>query len=118
MSSLTNANLRWKETDELLDESGTCGMALHRRLWRAVTRRNQLRSRRLELIAIDAALGEMRDALNHASEAPLLGRLAELEADVERQSLQGPQAALPWASLDKLRSEVGLKPSKKPYGNQ
>ena len=96
-------------------------MPLHKRLRWAIIRRDQLRLPRLELIAIDAALDETRDALSQQNERALLVRLAEIEANVDQQSqslLQGPRIVLPWADLDKLRSEVGFAPSTKPYGSQ
>lgn len=114
-------NRHWEVTDKLLGESGTCGMSLHKRLWRSVIRRDQLHVQRLELIAIDAALDETRDALSQHNERSLLVRLAEIEADVEQQGqilLQESSVVLPWADLDKLRSEVGLEPSTRPYGDQ
>jgi hypothetical protein len=118
---LPSTNRHWEVTDELLNESGTCGMPLHKRLRRVIIRRDQLRLHRLELVAIDAALDETRDALSQQNKRSLLVRLAEIEADVEQQSqslLQGSRIVLPWADLEKLRSEVSLAPSTKPYGNQ
>jgi hypothetical protein len=86
---LPSTNRHWEVTDELLDESGTCGMPLHKRLRRAIIRRDQLRLHRLELIAIDAALDETLDALSQQNERSLLVRLAEIGANVDQQSQRG-----------------------------
>lgn len=106
-----------KVTDLLLHEAEESDWPLLRRFRRATAQVDRLRDDRLELIAIDAALDETRDALVHQKDSSLLGLLEAVEGDVESQGqllADGSTVALPWAALDDIRRRTGLQPAIKP----
>ena len=106
----------WQVTDEVLNEAGVCGLPLHKRIWFTVAHRDPLRTHRLDLIAMDAALSATRDYLTRRKNAPLLNRLAGIGqlADQQARNLRaGSRITLPWQELDVLRGEAGLEPSMK-----
>ncbi|MGW0810142.1 hypothetical protein [Nonomuraea sp. NPDC002799] len=116
-----NAGQAWEVTRKLLDEAGMCGLPPRKRLWRTITGDNHFHIHLLELIAIDAALSEIRNTVNKANEPMALSRLAEIEVDAEEQNRrlqQGLGVVPPWADIDDLRHSVGLEPSTKPYGKR
>ena len=110
-------SMRWQVTDEVLDEAGACGLPAHRRIWLAIARRDPLRTHRLNIIALDAALSATKDYLLQMNATASLTKLARIEDLVGRQVADlegGAETTLPWAELDELRREIGLEPSLKP----
>jgi hypothetical protein len=110
-------SMRWQATDEVLDEAGACGLPAHRRIWLAIARRDPLRTHRLNIIALDAALSATKDYLLQMNATASLAKLAYIEDLAGRQiaDLQGgPGITLPWAEIDELRRDIGLEPSLRP----
>jgi hypothetical protein len=110
-------SMRWQATDEVLDEAGACGLPAHRRIWLAIARRDPLRTHRLNIIALDAALSATKDYLLQMNATASLAKLAYIEDLAGRQiaDLQGgPGITLPWAEIDELRRDIGLEPTLKP----
>jgi hypothetical protein len=108
---------RYTVTDLLLREAEEPDWPFLRRLRRTVTQLDRLRQSRLELIAIDAALDEARDAVSHQGDQFLTVSLEEIDDIVESQSqllASGIAIELPWAALDDIRSRAGLQPAIKP----
>jgi hypothetical protein len=117
MAMTSGSYRQWKVTDLLLHEAEESDLPFMRRLRRATVQLDKLRESRLELIAIDAALDETRDALSLQKDQSLLSLVDEIEDDVERKShllAEGLAIALPWAPLDDVRIRTGLEPATKP----
>jgi hypothetical protein len=116
--ALTSGSYRqWRVTDLLLREAEESDRPFLRRLRRTTVQLDKLRESRLELIAIDAALDETRDALTLQKDQSLLTLVGEIEDDVERKShllAEGSAIALPWTALDDVRRRAGLEPAIKP----